>query len=622
MATTPRDTTAAPAPAESSARRFWRDRTAVLAVVSVLMMILGSLLAAQVHNNGGQTTITNATFTAADGTQISALVYTPATATPQTPAPGVAMWHGLNNQKEYMDQTALELARRGFVVVSADQTGHGSSAGGNNGAGCGGPATLSFLQSQATVDVERIGLVGMSQGGFCAATAAALSQPDGYESIFYMESEPGPPGSVDATPYEGLHNVGIIIGDWTELGGMIAVGRGADAVTSPALMPFFGTDKPIVPGEVYGSVDKGTARVLYTGWEGHASSTDSPFAIGDAVEWMQQTLTGGEGLDPANQIWPFKLLGTSIALLGAIFFLFAGGSLLLRAKSFAGLVRAVPEYRGLRGAGWWIGALITTALGPLLYLWVWKNMFFTPWVRPSTLWPQTFTNVYMVWSLIVGVIAWVLIALNHFAFTRRTGATFSNYGVTEPGGGIAWGSVGKSILLVVATLAPVYVILAFVNGVWHVDFRSWVVTLMPFTETRWLAFLGYLVPFAFYYVAQGILFNGFLRWRGGKSPLWQEMLVNSIVMTLGAVVWLLIAYVPLWSGQPMVFGADPISGTAGGMGAIYYIPMLVLWPVAACLWTYFFRKTGRTYVGSIMVSVLIVWSLTAAGVFGLAPIAG
>lgn len=87
MATTPRETTAPAAPAESRARRFWRDRTAVLALVSVVMMILGSLLAAQVHNNGGQTTITNATFTADDGTQISALVYTPSTATPQTPAP-------------------------------------------------------------------------------------------------------------------------------------------------------------------------------------------------------------------------------------------------------------------------------------------------------------------------------------------------------------------------------------------------------------------------------------------------------------------------------------------------------------------------------------------------------
>lgn len=586
------------------------------------MMVLGSLPAGIVHANGGATKITEVTIFSDSGARISAYVYTPSTATAKTPAPAVAMWHGLNNQKEYMDQTALELARRGFVVVSADQIGHGSSDGANSMARCGGPATLSYLQTLATVDREHIGLLGMSQGGFCAATAAALSQPTGYSSLFYMESEPGPPGSTDMAPFAGLRNAGIVIGDWTELAGMIAVGRGADAVVSPALMPFFGTTDPIVPGQVYGSISAGTARVLYTASEGHASSTDSTAAIGAAVGWMQQTLTDGKGLSPADQIWPFKLAGTSVALLGAFLFLFAGGSLLLRTRAFAGLARAVPEYGGLRGAGWWIGALITTALGPLLYLWVWKNMFFTPWISVNTLWPQTFTNVYMVWAVIVGVIAWALIALNHFAFTRRQGGTFAAYGVTETSGGIAWGGIGRAALLVLAVVAPVYAILTFADAVWNVDFRAWVVTLMPMTPARLFAFLGYLVPFGFYFVAQGILFNGFLRWRGGKAPLWQEMLVNAIVMTAGTLVWLLIAYIPLWSGGPMVFGSDPISATASGMGAIYAIPLLVLWPLAACLWTSFFRKTGRTWVGSIMVTVVIVWSLAAAGVFGMWPSIG
>ncbi|MDQ1129214.1 alpha/beta fold hydrolase [Microbacterium sp. SORGH_AS_0888] len=619
MATTPPDTAAPAADPLTPRRRFWRDRTAVLAIVSVLMMVLGSVLAGFVHANGGATKITEVTIFSATGEHISALVYTPSTATATTPAPGIAMWHGLNNQKEYMDQTALELARRGFVVVSADQTGHGSSDGASSQAGCGGPATLSYLQTLATVDRDHIGLVGMSQGGFCAATAAALSQPNGYSSVFYMESEPGPPGSVDATPYAKIRNAALVIGDWTELGVMIAVGHGGDAVRSPALMPFFGTDQPIVPGQLYGDIADGTARLLYTASEGHASSTDSAAAIGHAVDWMQRTLTDGKGLAPSDQIWPFKLAGTSIALLGAFLFLFAGGSLLLRTRAFAGLVRPVPEYRGLRGIGWWIGAIITTALGPLLYFWVWKNMFFTPWINVNALWPQTFTNVYMVWSVIVGVIAWALIALNHFAFTKRGGGTFASYGVSETGGGIGWGKVGRAALLVVAVAAPIYAILTFVDAVWNVDFRAWVVALMPMTPARLFAFLGYLVPFGFYYLAQGILFNGFLRWRGGKAPLWQEMLVNSIVMTAGTLVWLLIAYVPLWSGGPMVFGSDPMSATASGMGAIYAIPLLVLWPLAACLWTYFFRKTGRTWVGSIMVTVVIVWILAASGVFGMWP---
>jgi hypothetical protein len=45
----------------------------------------------------------------------------------------------------------------------------------------------------------------------------------------------------------------------------------------------------------------------------------------------------------------------------------------------------------------------------------------------------------------------------------------------------------------------------------------------------------------------------------------------------------------------------------------------VLWPLSACLYTYFFRKTGRIFVGSFLVTALIVWSLVAASDFGMWP---
>ncbi len=518
-----------------------------------------------------------------------------------------------------LPNTALEMARRGFVVVSADMTGHGSSSGANQEIGCGGPATLSYLQTMPGVDASRIGLVGMSQGGFCAATAAALSQPDGYSSIFYMESEPNPPGPPIVDAYMGLHNVAWNIGGFTELGLMVAVEKGDDAVMSPALLPLFGTEGPIVPDQVYGSIADGTARILYTPFEDHALSTDSLAAIGNSIDWMQRTLTDGSQ-SSISQIWPFKFLGTTAALAGAFLFLFAMGGLLLRTKKFASLVRPVPEYRGLTGGLWWVGAVVTTALGPLLYLWVWNHMFLTQWVKVNTLWPQTFTNVYMVWAVIIGVIAWALTALNHYTVTKKQGATLDSYGIDEPGGGIDWYSVAQSLLFVVAVLGPLYLLLAFIKGAWHVDFRAWVVNLQPMNLARWYAFFGYLIPFAIYFVAQGVLFNGFLRWKKGKAPMWQEMLVNSIMLTFGALVWILVLYIPLLSGGTQPFGAD--NAISAGLGGIYYLPLLVFWPLISCLYTYFFRKTGRIWVGAFLVTTYIVWTLAASGDFALWPIIG
>jgi uncharacterized protein len=599
---------------------WFSDRSKLLLVISLVLMVLGSMLARWVHTDFGSTTVTEVTIAVGDGHQLSAFVYMPEGVSPQTPAPGIAMWHGLNNSKEYMSNTALEMARRGFIVVSADMAGHGSSNGANQEIGCGGPATLAYLQGVAGVDTERIGLVGMSQGGFCAATSAALSQPDGYSSIFYMESEPNPPGPPFVDAYMGLRNMAWNIGSFTELGLMIAVEKGDDATMSPALLPLFGTDGPIVRDQVYGSIADGTARVLYTPWEDHALSTDSPSAIRNAITWMQMTLTDGSEMGSLGQIWPIKFLGTMAALAGAFLFLFAMGGLVLRTGKFSSLVKPVPEYRGLTGGLWWVGAVITTALGPLFYLWVWNHMFSSPWIKVNTLWPQTFTNIYMVWAVVVGVIAWALVALNHFVVTKKDGATLESYGVYEPEGGIDWYAIGRSLLFVAVVLAPLYALLAFIKATWHVDFRAWVVNLQPMSPARWLAFFGYLIPFAIYFVAQGLLFAGFLRWKKGKAPMWQEMLVNSIMLTLGALVWILILYIPLLSGGTQPFGAD--SAIGAGLGGIYYLPILVFWPLVSCLYTYFFRKTGRIWVGSFMVTAYMVWTLSASGDFALWRILG
>lgn len=590
-----------------------------LLIVALVLMLGGSLLGSWVNTGAGAATVTDIKIQGTNGYVISAYLYTPKTATAQKPAPGILAFHGLNNQKDYMSNTALELARRGFVVLSADMTGHGYSNGANAENGYDGPDALAYLYSLPVVDKKNIGLIGMSQGGFGAVTAAANALPNDYTSIFYMESECTPPGAPILALCQGLKDVAFNEGQVTELGVMIMVDKGSQAPVSPVLQPVFGTKDPIKVGQVYGSIADGTARILYQPWEDHAGSTDSPAAIGNAIDWMQRTLAGGSTLPPTNQIWGWKLFGTAAALFGAMLFLFPMGALLLQTSYFKPLVETTPEYKGFKGIGWWIAALITTALGPLLYIWVWQGMFFTSWVPANTLWPQNFTNIYMVWGAIVGVISVALILLNHFVFTKKQGATAANYGLTSEGKGLDLGNIVKSLLLAVCILIPVYLLLVFINAVWMVDFRAWVVALMPMSPARFSAFLGYLIPFAIYFVPQGILFAGFLRVKEGKASVGREMLVNAVMLTLGVVVWLLLMYIPIMQGGVTIFGTGPLGPTAAGLGGIYYIPMVVLWPLIACLYTYFFRKTGRVYTGIFLVTIFMVWYLAAFGVFAVAP---
>jgi hypothetical protein len=593
-------------------RTYW-----ILLIVALVLMIGGSALAAWINTGAGAATIQDVTIFGTNGYTISAYLYTPRTATAQQPAPAILMFHGLDNQKDYMANTALEMARRGFVVLNADMTGHGFSNGANGENGYGGPDALAYLYSLAIVDKKNIGLLGMSQGGFGAVTAAAHAHPDEYSSIFYMESECTPPGAPVLSLCDGLKNVAFNEGQVTELGVMIMVAKGSEAPVSPVLQPVFGITEPIQPEKVYGSIVDGTARILYQPFEDHAGSTDSPAAIGNAIDWMQMTLEGETAMSPSDQIWGWKLFGTAAALLGSMLFLFPMGALLLQTTYFKPLLEKTPEYKGFSGIGWWIGALITTAIGPLLYVWVWQNMFFTAWVPPSNLWPQTFTNIYMVWAAIVGAIAVVLILVNHYVFTGRRGATAAHYGLTSETNAMDWPKIGKSLLLAVCILVPLYALLAYIDGVLRVDFRAWVVALMPMSLPRFWAFLGYLLPFAIYFVPQGILFAGFLRARGGKSSLGLEMAANALMLTVGVAVWLLIMYVPILQGGVTPFGTGPLGPSAAGLGAIYYIPLIVLWPLVAFLYTYFFRKTGRAYAGIFLVTLYMVWYLAAFGDFAV-----
>ena len=62
-----------------------------------------------------------------DAGNLSYKLYVPDNATEETPAPGVLLLHGYQNDHETCAAYAIELARRGVVVMALDEYGHGDS---------------------------------------------------------------------------------------------------------------------------------------------------------------------------------------------------------------------------------------------------------------------------------------------------------------------------------------------------------------------------------------------------------------------------------------------------------------------------------------------------------------
>jgi pimeloyl-ACP methyl ester carboxylesterase len=97
-----------------------KKSTRILALVTALLFALSLVLIIGIDTNWGKAELTNMTLVTPDGDEISALMWRPLSATPENPAPCVLYCHGGNDMKEQGSSYAVELVRRGYVVVAWD----------------------------------------------------------------------------------------------------------------------------------------------------------------------------------------------------------------------------------------------------------------------------------------------------------------------------------------------------------------------------------------------------------------------------------------------------------------------------------------------------------------------
>ena len=135
-----------------------------MVVLGVILAIGGAFWASSVQTGGG-VSVRDIRFAGTGGKTMSALLYVPPGASAMAKAPSILAVHGYINSRETQDAFAIEFARRGYVVLAMDQTGHGYSDGPAFSNGFGGPDGLKYLRSLPMVDTGNIGLEGHSMGG-------------------------------------------------------------------------------------------------------------------------------------------------------------------------------------------------------------------------------------------------------------------------------------------------------------------------------------------------------------------------------------------------------------------------------------------------------------------------
>lgn len=260
----------------------------------LLVVLLASLAASLVQNSFFSVKVDKISFETENG-ELAGYLYTPRGVDDANPAPAVILTHGYLNNSEMQEIGAIELSKRGFVVLAFDMYDHGDSKWET-------PAAFNFFvksvydAAQYMYDQDyvlkdslgngMIGVSGHSMGGFSTEYAVIFDEMDaavnGYRKIaasLAVGADFRYIGVADPDSMFATRSSGVIAAHYDQFffdnvtPGADGTVRYKDYTTDPVGLDFLGRT-------VEGTADAGTfysrdggQRVIYTPDETHPQNT-------------------------------------------------------------------------------------------------------------------------------------------------------------------------------------------------------------------------------------------------------------------------------------------------------------------------------------------------------------
>ena len=192
--------------------------------LSLVVMLVSAIVASAVQTAGGTVAVKDLQWETSSGRTLNALLFKPDTATADNQAPAIIVSHGWWNNREMQDANYVELARRGYVVMSIDMYGHGNSdplpADELAVNGTGMYDAVKLIADLPYVDVDRIGVSGHSNGARAANWSVPIDNEAEQQLIAAVLLVDNDPVYVDAdfayTNIYGSRDVGVIAAQYDE----------------------------------------------------------------------------------------------------------------------------------------------------------------------------------------------------------------------------------------------------------------------------------------------------------------------------------------------------------------------------------------------------------------------
>lgn len=631
----------------------------------ILILFASMFFASLVQTNFGTVDVVTMSFETDSNDYVCYKLYVPDGVDSTHPAPAVLALHGYQNDKETSSAYAIEFARRGMVVMSIDEYGHGSTtlklrergwtshkfpnieitasgpdryltmmnfsnmdffdseiSDGLLDTSMGGRFAFEVLQSFNFVQDDNIAITGHSMGTW-SSWSTAQAYPE-HKAIILQCGELFYDSYYEDTPGIEFHNVLLLQAEFDEFNTFRDYQNNLDGVMESELRyhDFALQDEPIDWDTTYGSFDLGTARRIELIHTNHRLTTNDSHAVAAACDWLVEVFDLTNVIESNNQTFMWKDGLVFLGLISALVSLLTMLVILLKVPFFASIVQPIT-YRDevlLSKKKWWQTALISVLISAASYPFL-TQLGHGLIPVPEDIFGITIANGYSTWFVFIAIVSIVTLVL---WFKKRKNTknetTLYDMGLTSPikVNKLDWKLIGKSALIAVILCVLMYLYVIINEALFQLDLRLIWPMFKSFTWERFGQFFVYLPIYViFFMVADNIKIFGQMRLKEYSSPVKTQLMwwLKYIVVCLGGLlVVVLIEYIPFFAGIGP--GADLLfSSTFGGPFMSILILAVPQFAVLLFVAVYCFRKTGSVYVGSFLIAMMACWIVTAGSAF-------
>lgn len=334
-----------------------KNKAVIVLVIGLVVMLLGSVIAQAFNTSFYSVKVSRVYFDTESGT-LSGLLYLPKGVDASNPRPTLVTTHGYLNSAEMQDAPAIEMSRRGYVVLALDMYDHGHSTGDSEHTG----AFFSFWptavwdavqymyqQDYVLKDSDGNGIIavsGHSMGGFSSTTAvyydelsyqatgirmicAQLSAGSDYSWTSYL----GLDAATGASMFGG-RTIGKIAAHYDEFffnaSGDVGTVNYKDYVSTEEGQTILETISydadgnavldPDVKSDTWYSTSDGGQRIIYEPNQIHPWNHFSKTTTACMLSFYETAFAGYQeslnSIASNNQIWMFKELFELVAMVG------------------------------------------------------------------------------------------------------------------------------------------------------------------------------------------------------------------------------------------------------------------------------------------------------------------